>query len=117
MFSSAYSLGCVCRDPSIKVLKASAEAIEAKTPYYPWKKIFAKLLGVDEGKQTNQFTHRACMNSLRNILEGDFEEHSSLNDVLPVNIPHKLGAEVLDPRARCVCTCLCVCVIFKIARC
>jgi len=56
------------RDPTVRVLKASAEAIESKSPYYPWKKIFAKLLGVDVGKQATQFTHRACQNALRNIL-------------------------------------------------
>ena len=36
-------------NPTVRVLKAAAEAIESKTPYYPWKKIFAKLLGVDAG--------------------------------------------------------------------
>jgi len=87
-------------NPAVRVLKASAEAIESKTPYYPWKKIFAKLLGVDAGKQATQFTHRACMNSLRNILGDDFEEHEVLNDVLPTHIP-TLGARMNhDTRAR-----------------
>ena len=30
-----------------QVYKASVEAVENKTPYYPWKKIFAKILGVE----------------------------------------------------------------------
>ena len=30
-----------------QVCKASVEAVENKTPYHPWKKILAKILGVE----------------------------------------------------------------------
>jgi hypothetical protein len=94
------------RHPGLRVLKASAEDIESKTPYYPWKQIFATLVGVDVGSkarplpssvvvqggrgltgrgggQTTQFTHRACVNALASLMGGDFEKSSVLNDVPP----------------------------------
>jgi hypothetical protein len=41
-------LGLILDNPSkVRIFKASADAVENKTPYYPWKKILAGLLGVD----------------------------------------------------------------------
>jgi len=83
----------------LRVLKASGEDIESKTPYYPWKQIFASLVGVDAGSKTTQFTHRACVNALASLMGGDFDKSSVLNDVLPVNFPQEQGPP-LDSRRR-----------------
>ncbi len=36
---------------ALRSFKASGEDIESKTPYYPWKQIFASLVGVDVGSK------------------------------------------------------------------
>jgi len=89
-------LGLMCDNPAIRLFKSSADAVETKTPYYPWKKLFAGLLGVDSNNKATQFTTRACENSLANLLEERFEKHSVLNDVLPTLFPEEMGEHKLS---------------------
>jgi len=96
-------LGILVDTGSVRVFKSAADAVETKTPYYPWKKIFADVLGVDSTTKASQFTTRACENALINVLGDQYEKYSVLNDILPTLFPeekgeHKLSA--IDRRAK-----------------
>lgn len=89
-------LGLMSDNHSVRIVKSSADAVETKTPYYPWKKIFAGLLGVDSNNKATQFTTRACENALVNLLEDKYEQHSVLNDILPTMFPEEKGENKLS---------------------
>jgi predicted ATPase len=96
-------LGVLVDNGSVRIFKSAADAVETKTPYYPWKKIFADVLGVDCTTKASQFTTRACENALINVLEDEYAPCSVLNDILPTLFPeekgeHKLSA--IDRRAK-----------------
>jgi predicted ATPase len=96
-------LGVLVDNSSVRIFKSAADAVETKTPYYPWKKIFADVLGVDCTTKASQFTTRACENALINVLEDEYAPCSVLNDILPTLFPeekgeHKLSA--IDRRAK-----------------
>uniref|UniRef100_A0A7S0EZP1 Guanylate cyclase domain-containing protein n=1 Tax=Hanusia phi TaxID=3032 RepID=A0A7S0EZP1_9CRYP len=93
-------LGLATEVKNLRILKSTAEAVESKTPYHPWKKVLASLLGVDMNTKPTQFTTRACVTALYNIMGEELEKHSALNDVLPTNFPAERGAEALDSRSR-----------------
>lgn len=85
---------------SLRTFKSAADAVETKTPYFPWKKIFAGLIGVDDTNRPTQFTTRACENALSNLLEDRFEKHSVLNDILPTTFPEEKGQQKLSANDR-----------------
>jgi hypothetical protein len=91
-------LGVMVDIGTVKVFKSSADAVETKTPYYPWKRIFAALLGVDGNNKASQFTTRACENALINVLEDKFpsKECSVFNDILPTLFPEEKGEHKLS---------------------
>jgi predicted ATPase len=85
---------------NLRACKSAADAVETKTPYFPWKKIFAALLGVDDTNRATQFTTRACENALSNLLEGKYEKHSVLNDIFPTIFPEEKGQHKLSAMDR-----------------
>ena len=85
---------------ALRTFKSAADAVETKTPYFPWKKIFAGLLGVDNTNRATQFTTRACENALSNLLEAKYEKHSVLNDILPTIFPEEKGQHKLNANDR-----------------
>ena len=89
-------LGLMTENASMRIFKASADPVETKTPYYPWKKIFTGLLGVDGNTKATQFTTRACENALASLLEERYEKHSVLNDILPTLFPEESGEQKLS---------------------
>ena len=89
-------LGFMTDNANMRIFKSSADAVETKTPFFPWKKVFSDILGVDIKNKASQFTTRACENALGNLLDDKFEKHSVLNDILPTVFPEETGEQKLN---------------------
>ena len=89
-------LGFMTDNSNMRIFKSSADAVETKTPFFPWKKVFSDILGVDIKNKASQFTTRACENALGNLLDDKFEKHSVLNDILPTVFPEETGEQKLN---------------------